>query len=107
MLSFSFRANYPTLSNIKMSYRIDYEIESHHAILIEPTNQCEISYDGFGEEVAKPDYIEIVEPQNKCEIKPDVEFNRKMEVISNMIISGLVLPSMQTFLSFGVIAVFL
>ena len=43
-----------------MSFRIDYEIESHHAILIDPTNQCEISYEGFGEEVAKLDQIEIV-----------------------------------------------
>ena len=43
-----------------MSFRIDYEIESHPAILVDPTNQCEINYEGFGEEVAKLDQIEIV-----------------------------------------------
>ena len=54
-----------------MSFRIDYEIESHPAILVDPTNQCEINYEGFGEEVAKLDQIEIVhEGKEQNEIIP-------------------------------------
>ena len=71
MLSLSFRANYPTLYIFKMSFRIDYEIESYHPILIDPSNQCEINYGGFGKEVDKPDQIEIVhEGKEQNEIIP-------------------------------------
>ena len=33
-----------------------------------------------------PHQVILVDPQNQFEIEPDVEFNRNMEIISNMII---------------------
>ena len=44
----------------KMANPVVYEIKPHQVILVDPSNQCGIRYDRFGEEDTMPDHIETV-----------------------------------------------